>query len=473
MVEPGTVWEGYQILGEVHDGMFRTFLARQVGDEGATVCLHLREGQPMDRAAFASELTRLQDISRAVPQLEPVLYGDAGGLSAWVACRRSDGISIKDATRGADLGATALRRVIEVARAIQRCHALGLCHGALGPDRVFITSKRDYSISQFGLVRLFRIEPHEAAREPLVAPPELLSGDRVGPRADIYGLGTLLYELVCRRSRGTGPPGTLGARRSRPSIPVEIPRAVAAAIEMALEEDPRRRYRNVDQLITVLEGLVDAWPTLDREPSSGEVPGSVAGAVPSTLRSSDLEGPHSPTPLTDEPDARSSEVEPVALLLNDDGPPLPEIPPLDVPSRVAPAPKELVLPPPPSLARGPGRAPMSARSNPADAPSRRLARRIVASVAAMAALCAGALCLLRPAGVVLRAEKLATTLVERGSRRCEQQRSTPPTSTPSTWAEANSHPRAGLPPRPGAAARAALHRPYCESGDVSCGPALY
>ncbi|WP_437829385.1 protein kinase domain-containing protein [Sorangium sp. So ce1153] len=453
--------------------MVRTFLAQQVGGEGATVWLHLREGQPMDRTAFASELQRLQGIARAVPQVEPALYGDAGGLSAWVACRRSHGISIKDATRGADLGVTALRMVLEVARTIQRCHALGWCHGALGPDRVFITSKRDYSISQFGLVRLFRIEPHEAAREPLVAAPELLRGDRVGPRADVYGLGILLYELVCRRSLDVGLPGTLGAQRNRPTIPIDTPRAVATAIETALAEDPRRRYRNVDHFATVLEGLVDAWATLDREPGSGGEQASIASAVPSTLRSSHLEGPHSSVPSTEEPDAPSSEGAPVVSILNDDEPPLPEIPSLDVPSRTAPASQERMLPPPPSLVREPGRARMMAPRNPADTPPRRLAIRIAVSVAALAALCAGALCLLRPAGVVLRAEKLAVDPAYRGVTSREQQRLPPATSTPATSKEAGGRPRAALSRRRDVVARSEPRRPYCETGDVSCGPALY
>ncbi|AGP40216.1 hypothetical protein SCE1572_40360 [Sorangium cellulosum So0157-2] len=473
MVEPGIIWEGHRILSEVHDGMVRTFLAQQVGDEGATVWLHLREGQSMDRTAFASELQRLQEIARAVPQLEPVLYGDAGGLSAWVACRRSHGISLKDATRGADLGATALQMVIDVARAIQRCHALGWCHGALGPDRVFITSKRDYSINQFGLVRLFRIEPHEAAREPLVAPPELLRGDRVGPRADVYGLGTLLYELVCRRSLDAGLPGTLGAQRDKPVIPVGTPRAVAAAIEMALEEDPRRRYRNVDHFITVLEGLVEAWPTLDLEPSGDEEMAVVTGGAPSTLRSSHLDAPRSPAPVTEEPDARSSEVEPAASLLNDDEPQHPEIPSLDVPSWTAPEPQELVLSPPPSLVRGPGRAPMMAPSKAADTPPRRLAGRIAVSVAAMAVLCAGVL-LTRPARIVLRAEKLSAALVQQVSALPEGRRSPPPpVAEPTPPKKADGRPRVALSRRAGVAARAELRRPYCEAGDVSCGPALY
>ncbi|WP_438005223.1 protein kinase [Sorangium sp. So ce321] len=470
MVEPGIIWEGHRILSEMHDGMVRTFLAQQVGDEGATVWLHLREGQPMDRTAFASELQRLQTIARAVPQVEPVLYGDAGGLSAWVACRRSHGISIKDATRGADLGVTALRMVIEIARAIQRCHALGWCHGALGPDRVFITSNRDYCISQFGLVRLFRIEPHEAAREPLVAPPELLSGDRVGPRADVYGLGTLLYELVCRRSLDAGQPGTLGAQRNRPVIPIEIPRAVAAVIEMALEEDPRRRYRNVDHFSTVLEGLVDAWATLDLEPGGGEK-ASAAGGMPSTLRSSHLESPRSPAPVTEEPDARLPEVEPVASLLNDEEAPPPEIPPLDVPSRTAAAPQE--LPPPPSLVRAPGRAPMMDRSNPAETSPRRLAGRIAVSIAAIVAMCAGVL-LTRPARIVRRAEKLPTELAEQVLAPRKGERLPPlPVLAPIVPTESDRRPRAALSRRAGLAAKSELRRPYCEAGDVSCGPASY
>ncbi|WP_437645430.1 protein kinase domain-containing protein [Sorangium sp. So ce362] len=458
--------------------MVRTFLARQVGDEGATVWLHLREGQPVDRTAFVSELKRLQDISRAVPQIEPVLYGDAGGFSAWVACRRSDGICIKDATCGADLGATALRMVLEVARAIERCHELGWYHGALGPDRVFITSQRDYCIRQFGLVRLFRIEPHEAARERLVAP-ELLSGDDVGPRADVYGLGALLYELACRCPLDIGQTGELGAPWLSPVIPTDLPRAVAATIEMALAEDPRRRYRNVDHFITVLEDLVDAWPTLDQTPSGRAGRASVAGAAPSTLRSSHLEGPQSPASITVGPDTPPSEVAPGVVSSgvppsNEDDPPLPQVPPLDVPSRPASAAKQPVLPPPPSLIRQPERDLMAARRRPSGTPPRSFPLWVAASLAVLAAICTGVLCLTRPARVVLRAEKHATILVERISPPRKVQRSAPPPgSAPTVLREADSRPRAALSRRTGVAARADLHRPYCEVGDVSCGPALY
>ncbi|WP_437544612.1 hypothetical protein WME97_36310 [Sorangium sp. So ce367] len=453
--------------------MVRTFLAQQVGGEGAAVWLHLREGQTIDRTAFAAELQRLQEVGRAVPQVEPVLYGDAAGVSAWVACKRSHGISIRDATRGADLGSTALHMVIEIALTIQRCHALGWCHGAFGPDRVFITSNRDYSISQFGLVRLFRIEPHEAALEPLVAPPELLRGDRVGPRADVYGLGTLLYELVCRRPLDVGHSGVLGAQRDKPAIPIDIPRAVAAAIEMALEEEPRRRYRNVDHFITVLEGLAEAWPTLDRAPCRSEEHAPVTGAAPSTLRSSHLESPCAPAPVIEASGTRPSEKRPLAAPSNEDELLLLQVPPLDVPSPTAPASKEPVLPPL-SLGREPGRELMMAGSGPGGTPPRKLASRVAVSLAATAALCAGALWLARPTTMALRAEKLETVLVERASPLREQQRlPSPEGAARAAPTEADSRPRVALSQRAGATVKAERRRPYCEGGDFSCGPALY
>ncbi|WP_437990545.1 serine/threonine protein kinase [Sorangium sp. So ce145] len=458
--------------------MIRTFLARQVGDERTTVLLHVREGQALDRKAFTSELRRLQDISRAVPQIEPVLYGDAGGLSAWVACRRSDGIGIKDAISGVDLGATALRMVIEIARTIERCHALGWCHGALSPERVFITSQRDYCIRQFGLVRLFRIEPHEAAREPLVAP-ELLSGDRVGPRADVYGLGALLYELVCRRSLDVGQTGELGARRTTPVIPNDTPRAVAAAIEMALAEDPRRRYRNVNHFITVLEDLVDAWPTLDQAPSCRDDRASSAGAAPSTLRSSRMEGPRSRASVMEGPDTCPSEVAPGAVPSglapsNEDEPPLPQVPPLDVPSSPASTPEEPVLPPPPSLIRQPDRELLAARRTPSGMSPRSLPLRIAASLAALAAIGAGVLCLIHPARIMLRAEKHGATLVDMFSPPREVRRWTRTLgSAPTALREADNRPRTALSRKMSVATRAELGRAYCETGDVSCGPAMY
>src|SRR5262249_36249623 len=145
-----------------------------------------------------------------------------------------------------------------------------------------------------------------------------------------------------------GQTGELGARWIRPVIPTDIPRPVADTIEMALAEDPRRRHRNVEQLITVLEDLAGAWPASDQAPSRRDDQAAVAGAVPSTLRSPHLGGPRSPAPATESPAPQPSEVAPGVASSrgapsNEDSAPLPQVPSLDVPSRPVAAPRELVL----------------------------------------------------------------------------------------------------------------------------------
>ncbi|WP_437309219.1 serine/threonine protein kinase [Sorangium sp. So ce388] len=290
MVGPGDFWEGHRILGVVRDGMVRTVLARQLGDTDETVWLHLREPGPIDRAAFAAEVQRVQAIARAVPQLEPVLYGDVSGSVAWVATRRrGPAVPFTEAQRGAGLGAAALETVIALAEVIARCHAQGWVHGSLSSERVLIAADRSLLITHFGLVRLLRLGASDAAREPLVAAPELLSGAKVGPRADVYGLGAVLYELVCGHELHEGQARAPGGRCPRLTFPDGTPRAVRAAIELALAEDPRHRYASVELLSAVLKGLVQAWPRLDRAPPSQDAAMAAVTSEPPTLRSAQQE----------------------------------------------------------------------------------------------------------------------------------------------------------------------------------------
>ncbi|KYF96945.1 hypothetical protein BE17_49620, partial [Sorangium cellulosum] len=337
--------------------MVRTVLARQLGDTTETVWLHLREPGPIDRAAFAAEIERLQEIARAGSELDPVLYGDVSGSVAWVATRRrGSAVPVTEEMRGVELGAAALETVIALAEGIARCHAEGWVHGSLSPDRVLMAADRRLVITHFGLVRLFRLGASDAAREPRSAAPELLSGGKVGPRADVYGLGAVLYELVCGRELQEGHLRVPGGRCPRLTFPDGTPQAVRAVLEMALAEDPRRRYASVELLIAVLKGLVQAWPRLDRAPTSQDGTAATVAPVPSTLRSAQAErlraledapegpgtcsrpssGPSSAERLMDSelegPDTQPSGASPA----EEEEPPVPELPSLEIPARPAP-----------------------------------------------------------------------------------------------------------------------------------------
>ncbi|WP_437758128.1 serine/threonine protein kinase [Sorangium sp. So ce1389] len=476
--------------------MIRTLLARQLGDATDTVRLHLRDPGLIDGAAFTAEIERLQELARAVPQIEPVLYGDVSGSVAWVATRRrGPAVPVTEARRGADPGPAALETVIALAEVIAQCHALGWFHGSLGPDRVLIAADRSLLVTHFGLVRLFRLGSSDAAREPLVAAPELLSGGKVGPRADVYGLGTVLYELVCGRELHGDQTRVPGGRCPRLTFPDGTPRAVRAAVEMALAEDPRRRYTSVELLIAVLKGLVQAWPRLDRAPTLEDGGAAAIAPVPPTLRSAQEERLRA---LDDEPAGAGADTWPRpssgpssagrAMDSEMEGPdtqpsgaapaeeeelPAPELPALESPAqRTLARTPESHRPAPPAFhaAAAPDRG--VRRSGAARVTAARAGLGVVVSALAVAVSYATFAWLSHHAHVVAVAQKLSIAVsLPAAPRRAigagpaGGERKISPRGTP----RGSSHPRRTAVLRRDDVTPFTPERPFCERGDVSCG----
>ncbi|WP_434044042.1 MULTISPECIES: protein kinase domain-containing protein [Sorangium] len=259
MVAAGDVWEGHELLNEER-GLLRHFLARQVGDTGALVWLHVHEGARLDAGLFAEEIARLQRLAGEVPEVVPVLYGGVNGAVAWAASPvLGDAIPLIDATCGNDLGPADLKVLIDVGRCLVRAHELSFIHGALSPDRVFIGGDGRYAITQFGFAHLFQIGPEDARQDPYgYAPPELFSGGQLGPRADVYGFGTIMYELLCKR--------VLSPWARPPSFPSGIPPMLQVMTQRALEENPKRRQPSIDKMLSVLTPFVRAWEELGAPP---------------------------------------------------------------------------------------------------------------------------------------------------------------------------------------------------------------
>ena len=95
-------------------------------------------------------------------------------------------------------------------------HSLGIVHRDLKPSNVFLTKRRDGSplvkLIDFGIAKalehtVLKTEFDTILGSPrYMAPEQLLSAATVDTRADIWSLGTLVYDL----SRGS--PRSMGAR---------------------------------------------------------------------------------------------------------------------------------------------------------------------------------------------------------------------------------------------------------------------
>jgi len=102
-----------------------------------------------------------------------------------------------------------LKLFLHVLEAVQYAHEKHVIHRDLKPSNIFVSQSGQVRLLDFGVAKLLVEESGEAqltsvygrALTPDYASPELLKGDAIDVRSDVYSLGVVLYELLA----GTRP----------------------------------------------------------------------------------------------------------------------------------------------------------------------------------------------------------------------------------------------------------------------------
>jgi eukaryotic-like serine/threonine-protein kinase len=161
--------------------------------------------------------------------------------------------------------------VLQAAEALAEAHAAGIVHRDLKPANLFLTTRADGSplvkVLDFGISKAVVPGERGITRTDAVmgspgymAPEQIRSAKHVDQRADVWGLGVVLYELLTGKPPFDGDNiATLSAQivLETPALPdtlrPEIPRGLAEAVARCLEKDPASRFQNVAGLARALQ----------------------------------------------------------------------------------------------------------------------------------------------------------------------------------------------------------------------------
>ncbi len=132
-------------------------------------------------------------------------FGQDAGL-LYLVMELVDGESLSHKIKRGDYPtrAEAFKIVAAVAEALAAAHALGVVHRDVKPANILITGDGRVKVSDFGVAKAIG-DSTELTRtgmtvgSPAYMAPEQVRGERTDPRADLFSLGVILYELLLHR----------------------------------------------------------------------------------------------------------------------------------------------------------------------------------------------------------------------------------------------------------------------------------
>ncbi|MGE3309625.1 MAG: WD40 repeat domain-containing serine/threonine protein kinase, partial [Limisphaerales bacterium] len=189
-----------------------------------------------------------------------------------------EGGNLAERTRNGPLPAReAALLAVQIADAVRHAHARGILHRDLKPSNVLIDADGNACVTDFGLARPLGEGSSltltgQVLGTPGYMPPEQAAGHKsLGPAADIYALGALLYHLLTGRPPFAGASVSETLRQVVEQEPVsprllnaEVPVDLASVCLRCLAKNERNRYASASAFSEDLQCFLRGEPTLAR-----------------------------------------------------------------------------------------------------------------------------------------------------------------------------------------------------------------
>jgi WD40 repeat protein len=278
---------GYEGLREIgRGGMSVVYEARHVRLDRLVALKMLQSGKHAD----PDELRRFRTEAEAIARLQHPnivqIYevGEHDGRP-YLALELCGGGSLERKLAAGVLPAKEAAVLVEtLARAVHAAHQKGIVHRDLKPANVLLAEDGTPKITDFGLAKKLEIEQGQTHSGAVVGTPSYMAPEQargrskdVGPAADVYALGAVLYACLTGRPPFQAPTvfdtlaqvvgdEPVSVRRLQPKIPPDLETICLKCLQKA----PERRYAGAAALADDLASFLQDQPIRAKAVGPGE-----------------------------------------------------------------------------------------------------------------------------------------------------------------------------------------------------------
>jgi eukaryotic-like serine/threonine-protein kinase len=244
---------------------------RVLGRDVVVKVLHPELAADADfRARFHEEAVNAARLTH--PNIVSLYDTGEQGTVAYIVMELVNGPTLREAIgrHGPLPPPNAARLAREVAAALDYAHQAGVCHGSLKPGNILLADDGTVKVADFSIARAATEDDPSRTGEVLgidgYLAPEVAKGETADGRADVFGLGACLFEMLTGRQPDADSARTISPRALRAGVP----RDLDAIVRQAMAADPDGRFQTVQAMAAALS----------RPASSASAPGELLEVPP-------------------------------------------------------------------------------------------------------------------------------------------------------------------------------------------------